>query len=58
MWVKILAVLKFKQRVDMKNQKQNFIGCKGSSRYNDMLLCKIQDPQDPTITYPSWIQDL
>ena len=56
MWLKILRVLKFKRRIDMGNRNQNFIGCQGSSRYSDVLLCKIQDMQDP-ITCSNWIQD-
>ena len=57
MWLNIL-VLKFKQRINMRNLDPNFIGCKGSSTCSDILLCKIQDIQDPTITCPTWIQDL
>ena len=57
MWLKILTELRFKQRIDMGNQKENFIGCKASSRYSDILLCKIHDLQDPTITCPIRIQD-
>ena len=57
MWLKILTVLTFKRRIDMGNYMQNFIGCQGSSRYSDISLCKIQNPQDPTITCTSWIQD-
>ena len=57
MWFKILTELKFKQSIDMGNQKQNFIGYKGYSKHGDILLCKIEDLQDPTIPCQSWIQD-
>ena len=51
MLLKILTVHKFKRNIHMRNQKQNFIGCKGT------LLGEIQDLQDPTATCQSRIQD-
>ena len=42
-WLKFLTVLKFKQRIDMVNQKQNVIGCKGCSKYSDLIV--VQDPR-------------
>ena len=42
-WLKFLTVLKFKQRIDMGNQKQNVIGCKGCSKYSDLIV--VQDPR-------------
>ena len=33
------------------------VGCAGLDNSVALLLCKIQEPQDPTITCPSWIQD-
>ena len=39
MWLEILTVLIFNQRIDMGNQKNNFIGCKGPWRYSGSMLC-------------------
>ena len=36
-------MLKFKQRLDMGNQKQNFFGCKGWSNYSGITV--LQDPR-------------
>ena len=58
MWLKILTVLKLNQCTDMENQKQKFIGCTGSSRHGGILLWKIQDLHDATMTCSSWIQDI
>ena len=35
--------MKFKQRIDIWNQKQNFVGCKWSSKYSDIIV--VQDPR-------------
>ena len=43
MWLKFLTVLKFKQRIDMGNQKKNAIGCKRCSKYSDLIV--VQDPR-------------
>ena len=37
-WLKFLTMLDFKQRIDMENQKQNFIGFKGRSKYRDIIV--------------------
>ena len=37
-WLKFLTVLKFKQRKDMANQKQNVIDCMGCSKYSDLIV--------------------
>ena len=37
-WLKFLTVFKFKQRIDMGNQRQNVIGCKRCSKYNDLIV--------------------
>ena len=57
MLLKILTVHKFKRNILIRNQKQNFIGCEGTSRYSDILLGKIRDLQDPTAGCQSLIQD-
>ena len=41
----------------MGNQKENFIGLKDVQNILALLLFKIQNLQDPTITCSSWIQD-
>ena len=42
-WLKCLTALKFKQLIDMGNQEQNVIGCKGCSKYSDHIV--VQDPR-------------
>ena len=42
-WLKLLTVLKFRKRMDVGNQKQNFTGCKGCSKYSDIMV--VQDPK-------------
>ena len=42
-WLKFLTVLKFKQRIDIGNQEQNVIGCKGCSKYGGLTV--VQDPR-------------
>ena len=41
-WLKFLTVLKFKQRIDMGNQKQNVIDCKRCLKCSDLIV--VQDP--------------
>ena len=56
-WWNDSTALKFNQRINMENQKQNLIGCKDFQDAVTLLLCKIQDLQDPTMACRSWIQD-
>ena len=43
LWLKFLTVPRFKQRIDVGNQNQNFIGCKGCSKYSYIIA--VQDPR-------------
>ena len=36
-WLKLLTVLNIRKRVDMGNQRQDFIGCKGCSEYSGII---------------------
>ena len=42
-WLKLLTALKFRKRIDIGNQKQNFIGCKGCSKFRGIIV--VQDPR-------------
>ena len=53
-----LTVLKFQQRLDMETGSKISLDARDVQNTDTLLLCKIQNLQDPTTTCSSWIQDL
>ena len=57
MCLKFLTVLKFQQRLDMETGSKISLDAKDIKNTETLLLCNIQNLQDPTRTWSSWIQD-
>ena len=57
MCLKFLTVLKFQQRLDMETGSKMSLDANDIKNTETLLLCNIQNLQDPTRTWSSWIQD-